>query len=116
MLASDGLPSMSSPCGLAWLPCRARAISKVVDFIPSGSNILRCMASSYAAPSSLSGYTRCAPTYPAAAAIRLLYWKTSPNLLVGCMPPSRASEDSGVAFDERLAMLVDRERVHRESR
>src|SRR5580693_7757455 len=71
---------------------------KVVDFIPSGSKIFFCIARSYAVPRSKLGYTRCAPIYPAAAAIRLLYWKTSPNLLVGCIVPSKPKEDSGVAF------------------
>src|SRR5437763_516242 len=42
MLATSGLPSISSPCGLAWLPLSARAMSKVVDFIPSGSKIFFC--------------------------------------------------------------------------
>ena len=35
--------------------------------------------------------------YPAADAIRLLYRNTSPYLLVGCMVPSKAREDAGVA-------------------
>ena len=38
------------------------------------------------------------PMKPAAAAIRLLYWKTSPNLLVGCIVPSSSSADAGVSL------------------
>src|SRR4029077_3192433 len=34
----------------------------------------------------------------AAAAIRLEYWKSSPNLEVGCMLPRRESELPGVMF------------------
>ena len=33
---------------------------------------------------------------PAAAAIRLLYWNTSPKLLVGCIVPSSAMAEVGV--------------------
>ena len=38
----------------------------------------------------------CPAVYPAAAAIGLEYWKSSPNLLVGCMVPSVTSAFSGV--------------------
>ena len=56
------------------------------------------IASSYAAPSSRPGYAIDPPTKPAAAAMRLLYWKTSPNRLVGCIVPRSFSADTGVAF------------------
>ena len=65
--------------------------------MPSGSKIRVRIASSYAAPSSLSGNNAWPATYPAAAAIRLLYWKSSPNFVVGCMPPSVRIAEAGVA-------------------
>src|ERR1700680_2153639 len=96
MTARAGLPSTSGACAAAWSAARAREKSKVVAVIPSGSKTCTCMARSYAAPSSSPGKRTCPAVKPAAPAMGLEYWNSSPNLLVGSMVPSVARAPSGV--------------------
>ena len=46
MLATRGVPSTSSPWGVAWFDLSARPMSKVVELMPSGAKISFCIASS----------------------------------------------------------------------